>query len=72
MENYIIQTVTPKKFISKETGDEVMYFWYNALRGDGVVLQFGSTREYTEGERIQAEIIRTINSKGKPFFKELV
>lgn len=65
-----ILTKKAKPFKGNE-GDQIMYFWYDARRGDDVQIQFGSLREYEPGEEIKLSLIKTENSKGRIFYKEI-
>lgn len=69
MKEYKILTVTPKPFKGRE-GTEIMYFWYNAQRGDGVQINFGSPYEYTENETVELDLVKQENSQGKIYYKE--
>lgn len=53
-------------------GDEVMYFWYDAVREeDGVHFQFGSVRDHEPAESCDLEIQKSESKSGRVFYKEV-
>lgn len=69
MEVKIIKKVS-KPFKGND-GEEIMYFWYTALRqGDGVTIQFGSPNEYEEAETISVNLEKREGRDGKIRYME--
>lgn len=65
-----IISVRAKPFKGQD-GSDIMYFWYTAVRGDGVQIQFGSLYEYTEGENAEVDLIKTESARGGIIYKEI-
>lgn len=52
-------------------GKRINYFWYKALREeDGVTIEFGSKKEYEEGEEIEIYLEKNEMPGGKFRYKE--
>lgn len=61
-----------KPFTAKN-GDEMDYYWYDAVRaGDGVTIQFGSSRDYDLGHDDDLNIIKVENRLGRIMYKEAI
>lgn len=61
-----------QKNFTSDNGDEIEYFWYKALRGDGVSLKFGSLNGDHEVEKevdINLEKTEYIDKKGNLNFR---
>lgn len=69
MTTLIIKKVKPSSFVGSE-GDRITYFWYKALRQDGVTIDFGSKNEYKVDEEIEIDLEKTELSGGKFRYKE--
>jgi len=53
-------------------GERVPYFWYKAVRPDGVTLEFGSKNDsYSEGDELELDIEKTERANGKFGYKEV-
>lgn len=64
-----IKKVKDGKFESN--GETIQYYWYKALREDGVTLDFGSKKKYDEGDVIGIELEKTEVQGGKFRYKEI-